>query len=161
MKDTKQPVLYFIYDCDPLQQLFWDNVVLIGDATHPTTPHGLRSTKMSILDAIVLGKCLEKWGVEDLHTAVEEYQCVRLPVTWRQVLHSRQFGQIKEGLPLPDCDPFEPKMTSPEDCKELQQKNMPFMTVFPPYLVNISCVRLRWWWWITQSSYIPGFTSLC
>ncbi|KAF3669690.1 putative V-type proton ATPase 21 kDa proteolipid subunit-like [Capsicum annuum] len=52
-------------------RIFWDKEVLIGDAAHPTTPHGLRSTNMSILDADVLGKCLEKWEVENLNSALK------------------------------------------------------------------------------------------
>ncbi|GMI97594.1 hypothetical protein like AT5G11330 [Hibiscus trionum] len=129
MKETKDPFLNAIYDCDPLRQIYWDNVVLIGDAAHPTTPHGLRSTNMTIFDAAVLGKCLEKWGLENLHSALEEYQSTRLPVTSKQVLHSRWLGQIKQGLHLPDQEPFDPKKASPEDLKDLQQKNMPFFSI--------------------------------
>ncbi|CAK9176319.1 unnamed protein product [Ilex paraguariensis] len=135
IKETKEPFLNVIYDSDPLEQIFWDNVVLIGDAAHPTTPHGLRSTNMSILDAAVLGKCLEKWGVENLKSALEEYQSTRLPVILKQVLHSRRLGRIKQGLILPDRKPFDPKNTCPEDCQELQQKNMPFFADVPFELI--------------------------
>ncbi|KAK6273147.1 hypothetical protein POUND7_010230 [Theobroma cacao] len=131
MKETKNPFLNAIYDCDPLRQIFWDNVVLIGDAAHPTSPHGLRSTNMSILDAAVLGKSLDKWGLENLQSALEEYQSIRLPVTSKQVLHSRQLGRIKQGLDLPNREPFDPKKATPEDCTDLQQKNMPFFSVIP------------------------------
>ena len=41
MKETKDPFLNFIYDSDPLEQIFWNNVVLIGDVAHPTTPHAV------------------------------------------------------------------------------------------------------------------------
>ncbi|KAE8735440.1 Acyl-CoA N-acyltransferases (NAT) superfamily protein [Hibiscus syriacus] len=112
-----------------MKLIYWDNVVLIGDAAHPTTPHGLRSTNMTILDAAVLGKCLENWGVENLHSALEEYQSTRFPVTSKQVLHSRWLGQIKQGLHLPDQEPFDPKKACPEDLNDLQQKNMPFFTI--------------------------------
>lgn len=135
IKETKEPFLNVIYDCDPLERVFWDNVVLIGDAAHPTTPHGLRSTNMSILDAAVLGKCLEKWGVENLSFALEEYQSIRLPVTSKQVLHSRQLGRIKQGLVLRDREPFDPKTASFEDCQELQQMNMPFFAGIPLILM--------------------------
>ncbi|XVF88171.1 hypothetical protein PTKIN_Ptkin19aG0028900 [Pterospermum kingtungense] len=131
MKETKNPFVNTIYDCDPLRWIFWDNVVLIGDAAHPTTPHGLRSTNMSVLDAAVLGKCLEKWGVENLQSALEDYQSIRLPVTSKQVLHSRKMGRIKQGLDLPNREPFDPKKATPEDCKDLQQKNMPFFSSVP------------------------------
>ncbi|XVF34420.1 hypothetical protein REPUB_Repub18cG0057600 [Reevesia pubescens] len=135
MKETKTPFLNAIYDCDPLSQIFWDNVVLIGDAAHPTSPHGLRSTNMSILDAAALGKCIEKWEVENLQSALEDYQSIRLPVTSTQVLYSRQLGLIKQGLDLPNREPFDPKTATPEDCKDLQQKNMPFFTTVPS-LIN-------------------------
>ena len=41
MKETKDPFLNFIYDSDPLEQIFWNNVVLIGYVAHPTTPHAV------------------------------------------------------------------------------------------------------------------------
>ncbi|KAK2399042.1 hypothetical protein P8452_06351 [Trifolium repens] len=131
MKETKEPFLNFIYDSDPLEKIFYDNVVFVGDAAHPTTPHCLRSTNMSILDASVLGKCLEKWGAEKLESALEEYQFIRLPVTSKQVLHARRLGRIKQGLVLPDRDPFDPKSARQEDCQELLQRNTPFFNDAP------------------------------
>ena len=41
MKETKDPFLNFIYDSNPLEQIFWNNVVLIGDVANPTTPHAV------------------------------------------------------------------------------------------------------------------------
>ncbi|XP_022131857.1 uncharacterized protein LOC111004901 [Momordica charantia] len=131
IKETKEPFINVIYDRDPLEQLVWDNVVLVGDAAHPTTPHGLRSTNMSILDAAVLGKCLEKWGLENLQSALAEYQSIRLPVSSKQVLHSRYMGRLKQGLALPDCEPFNPRVATPQDYLELQQKNIPFFNDVP------------------------------
>ncbi|KAH7841166.1 hypothetical protein Vadar_026539 [Vaccinium darrowii] len=139
MKETKEPFINVIYDCDPLEQIFWDNVVLVGDAAHPATPHGLRSTNMTILDAAVLGKCLEKWGVvlgfqqrtTRNRSTLGEFQSTRLPVTSKQVLHSRKMGRIKQGLVLPDRKAFDPKMATPEECHDLQQKNMPFFGQVP------------------------------
>ncbi|XP_054788436.1 uncharacterized protein LOC129294247 [Prosopis cineraria] len=132
MKETEDPFLNFIYDSDPLDKIFWDNVVLVGDAAHPTSPHCLRSTNMSILDAAVLGKCIEKWGDQKLRSALEEYQSIRLPVSWKQVLHARRLGRIKQGL-----EPFDPKSPRPEDCQELQQKNIPFFNHVPSILNSI------------------------
>ncbi|PIN13574.1 Kynurenine 3-monooxygenase [Handroanthus impetiginosus] len=131
IRETKQPFLNVIYDSEPLEQIVWDNVVLVGDAAHPTTPHGLRSTNMSILDGAVLGKCLEKWGVENLNSALQEYQSTRLPVSSKQVLFSRRLGRTKQGLVLSDREPFDPIKASPEDCQELQQKNMPYLYEVP------------------------------
>ncbi|KAF5192429.1 Aurachin C monooxygenase/isomerase [Thalictrum thalictroides] len=131
MKETEEPFINVIYDCDPLEQVVWDNVVLIGDAAHPTTPHGVRSTNMSILDAVVLGECLEKWGSGNLVSALKEFQSIRLPVVTKQVLHSRRMGRIKQGLPLPDRKTFDPMVASPDECLELQHKNMPFFSNAP------------------------------
>ncbi|KAI3741709.1 hypothetical protein L1987_59383 [Smallanthus sonchifolius] len=83
------------HDSDPLHQIVWDRVVLIGDAAHPTTPHGVRSTDMAILDAAV------------------------------PVLHSRKMGRMKQGLVLADGKVFDPITATPQECKDLQQKCMP------------------------------------
>ncbi|CAA2966530.1 zeaxanthin epoxidase, chloroplastic [Olea europaea subsp. europaea] len=134
IQETEEPFLNVIYDSEPLDQIFWDNVVLIGDAAHPTTPHGLRSTNMSILDAAVLGKCLEKWGEGSLNSALREYQSIRLPVVSDQVLFSRRLGRIKQGLFLSEGKPLDPRTASKGDCRELMQKNMPFFSYIPPIL---------------------------
>ena len=117
MKETKEPFLNVIYDCDPLERIFWGNVVLVGDAAHPTTPHGLRSTNMSVLDAEVLGKCLGECGRENLSLGLEEYQRIRLPVVSEQVLYARRLGRIKQGLD--------------RDGVGLEQKHMPFFSGAP------------------------------
>ncbi|VVB14058.1 unnamed protein product [Arabis nemorensis] len=122
MKETSDPFLNVIYDCDPLERIFCGNVVLVGDAAHPTTPHGLRSTNMSVLDAEVLGKCLEKWGLENLNLGLEEYQRIRLPVVSEQVLYSRRLGRIKQGL---DHDGIRGGSFG------LEQRNMPFFSNAP------------------------------
>ncbi|XP_010051193.2 6-hydroxynicotinate 3-monooxygenase [Eucalyptus grandis] len=126
MRETREPFVNAIYDCDPLERIVWDNVVLIGDAAHPTTPHSSRSTNMSILDAAVLGQCLEKWGSENLMAALEEYQSIRLPIASKQVLHARRVGRIKQGLELPDCKSFNPNTANWEECKTLLQRAVPF-----------------------------------
>ncbi|MFS7931192.1 putative FAD-binding domain, FAD/NAD(P)-binding domain superfamily [Helianthus anomalus] len=131
IKETKEPFLNVIYDCDPLHRIVWDRVVLIGDAAHPTTPHGLRSTNMSILDAAVLGQCLMKSGVEKLGVCLEEYQSIRVPITSKQVLHSRKMGRVKQGLVLADGKVFDPKTATPQEYKYLQQKYMPGFSDLP------------------------------
>ncbi|XP_062020325.1 uncharacterized protein LOC133736750 [Rosa rugosa] len=135
IKETSHPFINAIYDSEPLEQIYWVNVVLVGDAAHPTTPHAVRSTNMSVLDAAVLGQCLKKWGAENLQSALEEYQSIRLPVVSKQVLHARRMGRIKQGLVLPDRQSFDPKKADPEECQELQQKLMPFFSDVPSILV--------------------------
>ncbi|KAG7550291.1 FAD/NAD(P)-binding domain superfamily [Arabidopsis thaliana x Arabidopsis arenosa] len=120
MRETKDPFLNVIYDCDPLERIFWGNIVLVGDAAHPTTPHGLRSTNMSVLDSEVLGKCLEKCGPDNLSLGLEEYQRIRLPVVSEQVLYARRLGRIKQGL---DHDGI--------GGGGLEQRTMPFFSCAP------------------------------
>lgn len=81
---------------------------------------------MSVLDAAVLAKCLEKWGLENLQSALEVYQPIRLLVATEQVLYSRRVGRIKQGLTLTDCRVFYPATADTEECWELQQSAVPF-----------------------------------
>ncbi|KZV31649.1 zeaxanthin epoxidase, chloroplastic [Dorcoceras hygrometricum] len=136
MRETKEPFLNAIYDMEPLEQYFWDNVVLIGDAAHPITPHGGRSTNMSILDAAVLGKCLERWRLKDLDSALAEYQSIRMPVNKEQVLFSRRMGRIKQRLALSGRDAFDPETASKEECRLLQLRNIPYFEDIPSILMQ-------------------------
>ncbi|MCO5585581.1 hypothetical protein L7F22_039516 [Adiantum nelumboides] len=97
IQGTPAPFVNAIYDRAPLKQLVWGRIVLVGEAAHPTSPHGLRSTNMSIMDADVLGQCIIKcgWQVDE---ALKEYEELRLPHAAQQVLFSRYLGQIKQGL---------------------------------------------------------------
>jgi len=121
----------------PWRRFFWDNVVLVGDAAHPITPHCIGSTNMSILDAAVLGKCLQKWGPEKVESALEEYQFIRLPVTSNQVLYARRLGRLKQGLVLADRLPFDPKLANPEDCQDLLLRSTPFFYDVPSSFASI------------------------
>ena len=64
---------------------------------------------MSVLEAVVLGRCLAKSGPENIQSALREYQSIQLPVVSKQVLHARKMVCIKQGFVLPDCEPFDPK----------------------------------------------------
>ncbi|OWM86671.1 hypothetical protein CDL15_Pgr015706 [Punica granatum] len=131
IKLTEEPFINVIYDADPLDQIFRDNVVLVGDAAHPTTPHCARSTNMSILDAEVLGRCLGRYP-GNLRCSLREYQAIRSPVTSAQVLKSRRVGMIKQGLKVPGCDKlFDPCRASSEEREELEPKTVPFTSDVP------------------------------
>ncbi len=39
---TESPFINAIFDREPLDQFVWGRVALLGEAAHPTTPHGLR-----------------------------------------------------------------------------------------------------------------------
>ena len=98
MQATPLPFINAIYDQDPLKEIVWGHVALVGDAAHPISPHGVRSTNMSIMDADVLGRCVVRWGSSQVEDALCEYQSIRSAVTAHEVLFSRHLGRVKQGL---------------------------------------------------------------
>ncbi|KAL3146900.1 hypothetical protein ABBQ38_014872 [Trebouxia sp. C0009 RCD-2024] len=122
MKATKSPFINAIFDREPLDQFVWGRVALLGEAAHPTTPHGLRSTNMAISDAGKLGAAISQHG-GDLQAALQEYQQERLPQTAKEVLFSRWLGQMKQGLQNPD-DPFPWPHADKTMLHQLRQSNM-------------------------------------
>nr|CAB3468314.1 unnamed protein product [Digitaria exilis] len=137
VRETAAPFVNVIYDADPPPRLSWagGRVVLVGDAAHPTTPHGLRSTNMSIMDARTLGRCLARWEKTETTTparAVAEYEAVRLPVVAAQVLHARRLGRIKQGLPVDDeAEGFDVRTAVEDLMLLLRQRSMPFFSGAP------------------------------
>uniref|UniRef100_A0A453SAY1 FAD-binding domain-containing protein n=1 Tax=Aegilops tauschii subsp. strangulata TaxID=200361 RepID=A0A453SAY1_AEGTS len=130
IRETAEPFVNVIYDADPLPRLPWagGSVALVGDAAHPTTPHGLRSTNMSVHDARVLGECLGRWGETPPPRAMDEYEAARLPVVAAQVLHARRLGRLKQGLPVEDGDTgaFDARAATAEEALMLRQRGMPY-----------------------------------
>lgn len=70
---TKWP----LFDRDPLPLWSSGRVVLLGDACHPMKPHMGQGAAMAIEDAIILVRCLEHYGFEDLKTAFSMYEISR------------------------------------------------------------------------------------
>jgi len=68
---------------DPLPQWTSGNVALLGDACHPTLPMLAQGAVMAIEDAVILGRCIDKYG--DIATALSRYQDARIAVTTRKV----------------------------------------------------------------------------
>jgi salicylate hydroxylase len=68
---------------DPLPQWTVGNVTLLGDACHPTLPMLAQGAVMAIEDAVILGRCFDKYG--DVATALARYQDARIAVTTRKV----------------------------------------------------------------------------
>jgi len=68
---------------DPLPQWTVGNVTLLGDACHPTLPMLAQGAVMAIEDAVILGRCFDKYG--DVTTALSRYQDARVAVTTRRV----------------------------------------------------------------------------
>lgn len=135
VRETAAPFVNVIYDADPLPRLSWTGgrVVLVGDAAHPTTPHGLRSTNMSVMDACTLGQCLANWNSEPTPArALAEYEAVRLPVVAEQVLHARQLGRLKQGLPVDgEAEDGFDVTTAKAEVLQLRQRTMPFFDGAP------------------------------
>uniref|UniRef100_A0A0A9CPP4 FAD-binding domain-containing protein n=1 Tax=Arundo donax TaxID=35708 RepID=A0A0A9CPP4_ARUDO len=131
IQETAAPFVNVIYDADPLPRLSWagGRVVLVGDAAHSTTPHGLRSTNTSIMDARALGTCLGRWDYSESTPAraVAEYEAARLPVVGAQVLHTRRLGRIKQGLPVDgEAEGFDVRTATAEEALQLRQRTVPF-----------------------------------
>ncbi|KAK2630721.1 hypothetical protein QOZ80_6AG0544120 [Eleusine coracana subsp. coracana] len=132
IKNTERPFVNVIYDADPLPRLAWagGRVVLVGDAAHPTTPHGLRSTNMSVMDARVLGACLARW--DRLPRATAEYETARRPVVAAQVVHARRLGRVKQGLPVDgEAQGFDVRTVTVDEAMQLRQRTMPFFDGAP------------------------------
>jgi salicylate hydroxylase len=68
---------------DPLPQWTIGNVTLLGDSCHPTLPMLAQGAVMAIEDAVILGRCFDKYG--DVAAALSHYQAARVAVTTRKV----------------------------------------------------------------------------
>jgi salicylate hydroxylase len=68
---------------DPLRQWTAGRVTLLGDACHPTLPMLAQGAVMAIEDAVILGRCFDKYG--DVATALSRYQNARIAITTRKV----------------------------------------------------------------------------
>jgi salicylate hydroxylase len=69
---------------DPLPRWTHEHVTLLGDACHPTLPMLAQGAVMAIEDAVILGRCFDKYG--DVATALARYQDARIEVTTRKVI---------------------------------------------------------------------------
>jgi len=69
---------------DPLPRWTVGQVTLLGDACHPTLPMLAQGAVMAIEDAVILGRCFDKYG--DVATALARYQDARIAVTTRKVV---------------------------------------------------------------------------
>jgi 2-polyprenyl-6-methoxyphenol hydroxylase-like FAD-dependent oxidoreductase len=67
-------------------------ITLLGDAIHPTTPNLGQGGCMAIEDALVLARCLQKYGRKD--EALRAYERVRYGRTASVTYASRMYGQV-------------------------------------------------------------------
>lgn len=80
-----------ISDLKPTQIWFKENICLIGDAAHATTPNMGQGACQAIEDAYVISECLHKYNFD---SAFLEYQKIRLPKAHQVVKMSWFVGKI-------------------------------------------------------------------
>lgn len=87
-------ILNDIIDLAPIPKWFAENLCLIGDAAHATTPNMGQGACQSIEDAYVIGKLLEK--NKDYNSVFEEFQKIRRKKVDHIVNTSWKIGQISQ-----------------------------------------------------------------
>ena len=75
-------------DKDPLPAWSFGRVTLLGDAAHPMYPRGSNGAGQAILDANMLGYCLQEYPEVD--GAFKAYEAKRLGPTTNVVLENRR-----------------------------------------------------------------------
>lgn len=80
-----------ISDLQPIKKWHNENVCLIGDAAHATTPNMGQGACQAIEDAYILAECLEKY---ELNKAFSEYQKLRMSKAHRVVNMSWTVGKL-------------------------------------------------------------------
>lgn len=83
-----------ISDLTPIPQWYTENMCLIGDAAHATTPNMGQGACQAIEDAYVIGKLLEK--NKDFNAVFEEFQKIRRKKVDYIVNTSRTIGKISQ-----------------------------------------------------------------
>lgn len=82
----------------PINEWYKENVCLLGDAVHATTPNLGQGACQAIEDAYILSKCLSTYGVDK---AFAEYQKLRIVKAHQVVKTSWNIGKIAHwGNPL-------------------------------------------------------------
>ncbi|MFT5860807.1 MAG: 2-polyprenyl-6-methoxyphenol hydroxylase-like FAD-dependent oxidoreductase [Flavobacteriaceae bacterium] len=80
-----------ISDLKPTDEWYQENVCLIGDAAHATTPNMGQGACQAIEDAYILAECLNKY---DTNSAFIEFQKIRLPKAHQVVKASWMVGKM-------------------------------------------------------------------
>jgi 2-polyprenyl-6-methoxyphenol hydroxylase-like FAD-dependent oxidoreductase len=81
-----------ILDLKPTNKWFSNNICLLGDAAHATTPNLGQGACQAIEDAFVLSECLAKY--DDTSKAFEEFQKLRIVKAHQVVKTSWTVGKI-------------------------------------------------------------------
>lgn len=81
---------------DPMPFWWKNGVVLLGDACHPMTPYMAQGAASAIEDAVVLVRCLEHVGCNDVPKALAVYTASRKERTDRMQLTNRKNTWLRE-----------------------------------------------------------------
>lgn len=85
-----------LYVREPMPQWSKGHATLLGDAAHPMVPFMAQGACMAIEDAIVLSRCLDGVGVEQLDDALAHYENARKERTAKVQRGSRANEWLKE-----------------------------------------------------------------
>lgn len=91
--------LWGLFGHPPLARWSSGNLVLLGDAAHPTTPFLAQGAAMSFEDAVTLARAVEAHGVAD---GIAAYEAVRKPRTARLQAAARRTGWRFHSRSLPE-----------------------------------------------------------
>jgi 3-hydroxybenzoate 6-monooxygenase len=80
-------------DRDPISRWTDGNIVLLGDAAHPTYQYFAQGACIAMEDAVCLADAFEKSG-GDFPAAFKSYEKQRIPRAYRVVLSSRELGRV-------------------------------------------------------------------
>jgi len=83
-----------IIDLEPLKQFAFDNVLLMGDAAHATTPNMGQGACMAIEDAVILSNMLG--NNEDVKSTFKHFELRRINRTTKIVEGSWRVGQLAQ-----------------------------------------------------------------
>jgi salicylate hydroxylase/6-hydroxynicotinate 3-monooxygenase len=75
---------------DPMPSWWKNAIVLLGDACHPMTPYMAQGAASAIEDAVVLARCLDQVGCDDISKALAVYTASRKERTDRMQLTNRE-----------------------------------------------------------------------
>jgi salicylate hydroxylase len=78
-----------LHDRDTITGWSTARLTLVGDAAHPMLPFLAQGANQAIEDAVVLALCLQRYGLDDLETALGRYQELRVPRTTEVHTRSR------------------------------------------------------------------------
>jgi 2-polyprenyl-6-methoxyphenol hydroxylase-like FAD-dependent oxidoreductase len=81
-----------IIDVPPIRQYAFDQIVLLGDAAHATTPNLGQGACMAIEDAVVLANCVN--AESTIEHAFKRYQDKRIERTTKIVKTSYTLGKV-------------------------------------------------------------------